>query len=118
VSGKSAAERIRERGQRQAAAARPTPEPTDHTEVVAPPEPIERSLPAAPAVRTKPVRSSIDMPPSRHASLKAWCGETAVMLGKSDLPKNDVVNALVSRLLTDETLARKIRDDLRKSSGK
>jgi hypothetical protein len=69
--------------------------------------------PVAASVRVKPVRSSVDMPPSRHAALKAWCGESAVLLGRSDLPKNDVINALVARLLTDETLARTIRADLR-----
>jgi len=69
--------------------------------------------PAAPTVRAKPVRSTVDLPSGRHSSLKTWCTETATELGRARVTTQDVVNALVHRLLTDETLARKIRQDLR-----
>lgn len=65
-------------------------------------------------VRVKPVRATVDIPAGNFAKLKAWQGETAVQLGKSRVTNQDVLEALVERLLTDETLARKIRDDLRK----
>lgn len=69
--------------------------------------------PAAPTVRAKPIRSTVDLPSGRHSSLKTWCTETATELGRARVTTQDVVNALVHRLLTDETLARKIRQDLR-----
>lgn len=63
--------------------------------------------------KAKPIRSTVDLAPTRHASLKSWCGETAVELGVSRVTTQDVMRTLVARLLTDETLARKIRADLR-----
>lgn len=72
-----------------------------------------RPLPAAAAVQTKPVRSTVDLSPARHAALKRWSGEIAVEIGRSRVTTQDVLRALVVRLLTDEVLARKIRDDLR-----
>lgn len=73
-------------------------------------------MPLRPSVSrptAKPVRSTIDLAPHKHASLKAWCGETALMIGRSRVTTQDIVSTLVSRLLTDETLARKIREDLK-----
>jgi hypothetical protein len=66
----------------------------------------------APAVREKPVRKTVDLPPHRYALLTQWCSETAVELGVARVTGQDVFNTLVARLLTDETLARKIRADL------
>lgn len=73
----------------------------------------ERHLAPVAAPHVKPIRSTIDLPPMRHASLKSWCGETAVQIGRSRVTTQDVMRTLVDRLLTDETLARKIREDLR-----
>lgn len=66
----------------------------------------------APAVRAKPVRKTVDLPPARYAALSAWCSETAVQIGAARVTGQQVLNALVARLLTDETLARKIRTDI------
>jgi hypothetical protein len=60
----------------------------------------------------KPVRSTVDLPADEHAMLKAWCGETAVELGRVRVTTQDVLRALVERLLTDEALARGIRHDI------
>lgn len=65
-----------------------------------------------PTARTKRVRRTVDLPVARHHALKEWCQTTAVQLGVADVSGQDVLNALVARLLTDETLARKIRADL------
>lgn len=62
--------------------------------------------------RSRPVRRSLDLSPTHHARLAEWCTETAVELGAARVTGQDVLRALVARLLTDETLARKIRADL------
>jgi len=62
--------------------------------------------------RQKPVRRTVDLSPHHHAELDAWCAETARELGKARITGQAVLSTLVKRLLTDETLARKIRQDL------
>jgi hypothetical protein len=62
--------------------------------------------------RTRKVRKTVDLAPARHHALKTWLDETAIELGRATVTSQDVLDALVGRLLTDETLARKIRVDL------
>ncbi|MDQ4103751.1 MAG: hypothetical protein M3186_08610 [Actinomycetota bacterium] len=62
--------------------------------------------------RTKPVRRSVDLSPTYHTELTQWCAETASLIGTARVTGQDVIRALVARLLMDETLARKIRADL------
>ncbi len=62
--------------------------------------------------RTKPVRRSVDLSPAYHAKLTQWCAETADVIGTARVTGQDVIRALVARLLMDESLARRIRDDL------
>lgn len=62
--------------------------------------------------RTKPVRRSVDLSPTYHIKLTQWCAETADAIGTARVTGQDVIRALVARLLMDETLARKIRADL------
>lgn len=95
---KSRAEQIRE----QARGARETE--------TAPPVDAEQGPRSG--VRVPPVRVTVDFPANRHNDLKDWCNETARELGKSRVTSKDVIMALVGRVLTDETLARKIRADL------
>ena len=73
----------------------------------------EPPAPVRPTVRTARVRRTVDLPPVRHQRLAEWCNESAVELGMARLTGQDVLAALVARLLTDETLARKIHEDLR-----
>ena len=82
----------------------------DETETASVPE---RHLPSAAPVLAKPIRSTVDLPPARHRSLKAWSAATATEIGRARVTTQEVINALVHRMLTDETLARKIKDDLR-----
>jgi hypothetical protein len=60
----------------------------------------------------KPVRSTVDLPSGQHARLKVWCGQTAVELGRARVTTQEVLRALVDRLLADEKLAEAIRGDL------
>ena len=69
-------------------------------------------LPRAGSGRTKPVRRSVDLSPECHAKLTQWCAETADVIGTARVTGQDVIRALVARLLMDESLTRRIRDDL------
>jgi hypothetical protein len=64
------------------------------------------------STRTKPVRRSVDLSPAHHARLTQWCAETADMIGTARVTGQDVIRALVARLLMDEALAQRIRADL------
>lgn len=67
---------------------------------------------AAPQVRVKTIRRTVDLKAEHHRSLDAWCAETARELGRARVTGQDALRTLVARLLTDETLARKIKKDL------
>ncbi len=64
------------------------------------------------SARTKPVRRSVDLSPTYHVRLTQWCAETADLIGAPRVTGQDVIRALVARLLMDEALARRIRADL------
>lgn len=66
----------------------------------------------AASVRTKPVRRSVDLSPAQHVKLTQWCAEAADLIGTPRVTGQDVIRALVARLLMDEALARRIRADL------
>lgn len=68
------------------------------------------AAPAAP--HTKPVRSTVDLSPTQHASLASWRGQTAIEIGRSRVTTQDVFRALVDRLLSDDELAQTIARDL------
>jgi hypothetical protein len=75
----------------------------------------ERELPAGSPLHklaAKPVRATVDLSADQHAGLRAWCGETAVEFGRARVTTQEVLRALVERLLSDEALAEAIRDDL------
>lgn len=71
------------------------------------------SRPSKPTAPRRRVRRTVDLSPVHHTSLSQWCAETAVQIGSPRVTGQDVLAALVARLLTDETLARQIRADLR-----
>lgn len=80
-----------------------------HTELSSEAEPTLRPVADEEARR---VRRSVSLSSADHASLTQWCHETAVQIGSARVTGQDVFRALVARLLTDETLACKIRADI------
>jgi hypothetical protein len=75
--------------------------------------PSEPTASAAPAQRTpKPIRTTVDLPPGRHAALQRWCLDAAPQVGRPRVHGQQVMRALVARLLTDERLSRQIIADL------
>lgn len=76
---------------------------------------VESPRTTVPTPLARPIRSTIDLPPARHRALNEWMNEQAVVLGRGRLTKQEVIAALVGRLLTDETLSRLITADLRDS---
>jgi hypothetical protein len=74
-----------------------------------------RPAPAADQPLAKPVRSTLDLPPAVHRDLQHWLNESATRMGRSRLTKQEVLEALVRRLLHDEPLAKLIMADLREN---
>jgi hypothetical protein len=58
------------------------------------------------------IRRSVSLSAKDHVELCVWCDETAARIGRARVTRQDVFRALVARLLTDETVANGIRDDL------
>lgn len=107
MTGKTRAEQLREKTERLQARQQAT---TGHQEVAV--SHVPHSTAAEP-VLAKPVRSTLDLPPATHRDLQAWLGEAAVRLGRARVTKQDVLEAMVRRLLVDETLAKLILADLK-----
>jgi hypothetical protein len=99
---------------RTASAAKP-PADSSTTRTADAPTTEDKQRHLAPVVSTpqvKPVRSTVDLSPTRHRALKSWCAETADFIGTSRVTTQDVMRSFVERLLTDETFARQMRDRL------
>lgn len=73
----------------------------------------EVSDPPPPTRAPKPVRITVDLPPGRHAALQQWCIDAATGVGQPRVHGQQVMRALLGRLLTDERLSRAIIADLR-----
>lgn len=99
---KANAERLRQKP--------PTTSTASTTDVVIPPEPEApsaiRSQPSI--VRQKTVRRTVDLSPTAHRGLDGWQRDTADRLGLARVTGQDVLAALVDRLLADSELADRI----------
>jgi hypothetical protein len=74
--------------------------------------PIEPDVPVAirsqPIVRQKTVRRTVDLSPTAHRGLDSWQRATADHLGLARVTGQDVLAALVDRLLADSELGDQI----------
>lgn len=74
----------------------------------------EPARPAAPVhtPRTAKVRRTVDLTAHQHDQLNVWCNDAARELGRARVAGQDVLRALIKRLLADEALAADVRADL------
>lgn len=67
-----------------------------------------------PTARTKDVRRTVDLPPTRHHALAEWCEGQAVGLGVARVPGQYVLAELVHLLLSDTRTQKMVAEALRK----
>lgn len=100
----TAADRIKANAERlRKAPAQPTVTPKSSE--AAPPAP---PLAPAPVVRQKTVRRTVDLSPTAHRGLDKWQRDTADRLGRARVTGQEVLAALVDRLLVDSDMAEQI----------
>ncbi|MFE7268732.1 hypothetical protein ACFU9B_43430 [Streptomyces sp. NPDC057592] len=76
------------------------------------------SAPTVPrAMRTDPVRVTLDLAPAEHRELKQWCNIAAADLDLSQVPLTAVLRILGQQLRTDEELATTVRAELAQGGG-
>lgn len=68
-----------------------------------------RAAPRASAVRTRPVRITIDLDPADHRKLKAWAAQLAAELDQPRLSLADVIRGVI-RALDDPAAEEHIRN--------
>lgn len=99
---KENAERLRQKTPAKLAADRDEPAAADVS------APARSPLAPASAVRQKNVRRTVDLSPTTHRSLDNFQRDTADRLGLARVTGQDVLAALVDRLLADGELAEQI----------
>ncbi|MGH3789753.1 MAG: hypothetical protein ACRDQ9_02945 [Pseudonocardiaceae bacterium] len=82
---------------------------------------LNRNEPGTPpagatAVRTRPVRITVDLAPPLHRVVKDWVRATAADLGR-DVALAEVIRALLAQLDADPELAREVRARLTASTA-
>jgi hypothetical protein len=104
----TAAEKIKANAERL----RQKPQTPTATRDDVPPEPQGSGLPSQPIVRQKNVRRTVDLSPTAHRGLDNWQRDAADRLGLARVTGQDVLAALVDRLLADTGLAEQITQDI------
>ena len=97
---KANAERLRQKTPAKSLAADEPPAKDD-------PAPPARPR-SGPAVRQKNVRRTVDLTPAAHRALDGWQSGVADRLGLARVTGQEVLSALVDRLLNDDELAEHI----------
>ncbi len=91
------------------------PAPNQPSQPVEPVIPVSApaSQPLMPAVvRQKSVRRTVDLSPVQHRALDTWQSQLADRLGLARVTGQEVLSALVDRLLSDDQLAAQISDTI------
>jgi hypothetical protein len=101
---KANAERLRKAPTQQTVTSE---EPEQAPQETPPPQPTLRPA-APPVVRQKTVRRTVDLSPTAHRGLDNWQRNTADRLGLARVTGQEVLTALVDRLLADSDLAEQI----------
>lgn len=70
-----------------------------------PAPPVPAPQPGGAAVRQKNVRRTVDLSPAAHRALDGWQSSVAERLGLARVTGQEVLAALVDRLLSDDGLA-------------
>lgn len=78
---------------------------------------VSSSVPTEPqrtarAVRTRPVRLTVDVAPAEHAELGRLALEAAAELGVARVHGQEIVRALIRRYLADPEVQRAALDDI------
>lgn len=94
--------------------AQTAPDPQPATPPPAPKPPAEH---APMGRRPQPVRSTMDLPPDEHAAFLKWAVDATEAIGRPVRGQN-VLRAMVRRLLRDEEWSAVIRQDLADGLGK
>lgn len=110
----TAADRIKANAERlRAKPAAHSPESAAAPAAVTPPTSPAAAAPAMPpTVRQKNVRRTVDLSPIQHRALDTWQSQLADRLGLARVTGQEVLSALVDRLLSDEQLAAHIADTI------
>jgi hypothetical protein len=66
----------------------------------------------SPQVRTRPVRLTVDVAPAEHAALGRLALDAAAELGLARIHGQEIVRALIRRLLADPQLRREVLADV------
>jgi hypothetical protein len=103
---KANAERLRQKPSTSTAA--PASDDVVPREPEASPSIESRAIKSQPVVRQKTVRRTVDLSPTAHRGLDSWQSATADRLGLARVTGQDVLAALVDRLLADSELANQI----------
>lgn len=97
---KANAERLRQKT--------PAKSPAADTAADTTPAPPAPAPPSGGAVRQKNVRRTVDLSPAAHRALDGWQSAVAEHLGLARVTGQEVLSALVERLLSDDELAEQI----------
>lgn len=81
--------------------------------------PAEPSTPEpAPAPpRTKVIKATVDLQPVEHRRLRAWCQDTADVLGIPEVAHSEVIRVLIRLVQEDPKLAARVRAELEQTGG-